>query len=421
MIQTFRDAPRPFQQTEVHTLPNGMTLVLKPDTLVPVVALQAWARCGAVDETPNIFGISHGLEHMVFKGTPARSAGEITRAIESNGGAINAATQLETTHYYIDIPSYGADAALDVLADTILRPTFPQVELERERLVILEEIHRRDDSPDATLWDEFASTVFHGTPYGVKVIGNEKTVSAMSREDLMSYFNAHYVPENLAMVVAGDFNKGRMLKKLTSLFGQLPARKAPVKPAVEIGHAKPKKNTLRKPVQQTYFAIGFPTVGFGHPDSIALDVVSDVVGGGISSRLYQRLREETQTVLSISCDYIPFRQKGLFAFFAEVLPENAPRLLEDLILELENIRRSPFVPAELARAKARIKSDWLHGSETPHGQASTLGSLCALDHINLINTYLPKIAALTVNDLTDVFNRYIHPETFFVTKVEPRA
>jgi zinc protease len=136
MIKTLNEAPHPFKGTEVHTLPNGLKLILKNDATVPVVAIQVWARCGAIDESPNIYGISHGLEHMVFKGTPSRSAGEISRAIESKGGAMNAATQLETTHYYIDIPSYSAKSAIDVLADTILNPTFPQEELERERLVI---------------------------------------------------------------------------------------------------------------------------------------------------------------------------------------------------------------------------------------------------------------------------------------------
>src|SRR5947207_7296492 len=128
-------APIPFKGTEIHTLPNGLRLIIKEDHTVPVVSIQAWARCGAVNETPNIHGISHGLEHMVFKGTPTRSAGEITKVIEGNGGAINAATQLETTHYYIDVPAYGAPAALEVLADTILHPIFPQEELERERQV----------------------------------------------------------------------------------------------------------------------------------------------------------------------------------------------------------------------------------------------------------------------------------------------
>lgn len=422
MIQTLTEAPHPFKGTEIHTLPNGLRLILKNDPTIPVVAVQAWARCGAIDESPDIYGISHGLEHMVFKGTPTRSAGAITRAIESNGGSMNAATQLETTHYYIDIPSYGLKTAIAVLSDTILNPTFPQEELERERLVILEEIHRRDDSPDATLWDEFASHVFHGTPYGIKVIGSEKTVSAMSQEDLFTYFRAHYVPSKLCMVVVGDFKKDQVLKQLHKLFEKVSFKKPPITPSVDFKtNGAPTRTTLKKPVQLTYLAMGIPTIGFGSPDVVGMDLLADVLGGGVSARLYQKLREETQTVLSISCDYVPFQQKGLFALFGETNPEKAQEALWKITEEIDSLRKNPVQKSELARAKARIKSEWLHGSETPHGQATTLGSLCVLGHTELINTYLSQIDAMTEGDLMEVYHRHIEGRAFTSTVVEPET
>jgi zinc protease len=419
MIETLNSAPVPFRGTEIHTLENGLKLIVKEDHTIPVVSIQAWAKCGAVNETPNIYGISHGLEHMVFKGTPTRSAGEITRAIESNGGAINAATQLETTHYYIDIPSYGADAALDVLGDTILNPTFPQEELERERLVILEEIHRRDDSPDATLWDEFISRVFQNTPYEIKVIGNEKTVSAMSRQDLLTYFHAHYAPSNKTVVVVGDFDKRKMVTHLTKIFSGEKRRVAPEAPVVDLKKVKPTSVRLKKEVQLTYFALGIPSVGLGHPDVVALDVLADVLSGGASSRFYQTLREERETMLSLSCDFIPFNQKGLFSFFGESLPEKGDKAIEELLIEIKNIKSTPIRADELSRAKARIKSEWLHGSETPHGQASTLGSLGVLDHLNLVTDYLPKIDALTIDDLMAAFETHLENRPFYSTRIDP--
>ncbi len=424
MIETLHDAPAPFQRTEIHTLPNGMKLILKDDPTVPVVALQAWARCGAIDESPELSGISHGLEHMVFKGTPTRSAGEITEKIEFHGGAINAATQLETTHYYIDIPSYGAPAALEVLADTILNPTFPQEELERERLVILEEIHRRDDNPGATLWDEFVAHVFKGTPYGIKVIGNEKTVSSLSRQDLLSYYRKHYVPANLTLVVTGEFHRAKMLKRLERLFGSQKFETVPPTPAFApqttwAPAGKPGAISVKKPVQLTYYALGIPTVGLGHPDVVALDLLSDVMGGGLSSRLYQKLREETELALSVSCDYTPFQQKGLFSVFGESLPAKAAPAVEKILEEIDGFRQHPIQKPELERAKARIKSEWLHGSETPHDQAETLGSLSVLGNIDLVATYLPRIEALTVEDLMETYDRTLRGKNFFITKVEP--
>jgi zinc protease len=420
MIQIFNEAQAQFLGTEVHTLDNGMRLVLKEDHTVPVVSLQAWARCGAIDESPDIYGISHGLEHMVFKGTPTRSAGQITRAIESKGGSMNAATQLETTHYYIEIPSYGTTTALNVLSDTILNPTFPQDELERERLVILEEIHRRDDNPEATLWDEFISHVFKGTPYEIKVIGNVQTVSAMSRRDLMSYYRKHYVPANTSLVIVGDFQKNRLVAQLEKLFSKQKKQARPATPRVTLEHREPTSMTVEKPVQLAYVAMGIPTVGFGHPDMVALDVLADVIGGGTSARFYQKLREDEQAVLSVSCDYIAFQQKGLFGFFFETLPQKAGMAVTRLTEELERIARAPFLPAELSRAKARIKSEWLHGSETYRGQASTLGSLVVLDQMQLINTYLKQIDALTVDHLMEAYRTYVAGRKFFTTRIEPQ-
>ncbi|MCG3203387.1 MAG: putative zinc protease [Elusimicrobia bacterium] len=422
MPQILNDAPHPFKGTEIHTLANGLTLILRQDATVPVVALQAWTRCGAIDEKPSQYGISHGLEHMVFKGTPTRSAGQISRTVEANGGSMNAATQLETTHYYIDIPSYSVKPAIDVLADTLLNPTFPQEELERERLVILEEIHRRDDSPDATLWDEFASQVFKNTPYGIKVIGSIDTVSAMSRNDLMTYFHAHYVPSKMTMVVAGDFNKKAVLKQLTDHFEKLPFKKPPETPTVDtrfIGN--PTRNILKKPVQLNYFGVGFPTVGYGNPDVVALDLLADVLGGGVSARLYQKLREKTEIVLSIGCDYIPFQQCGLFALFGETTPDKAQEALWRMAEEIDRISEEPVQMAELNRAKARMKSGWLHGSETPHGQANTLGSLHVLGQMDLLSTYLAQIDASTPEDLMEVYKRHIKGKTFFSTMVEPNS
>lgn len=421
MVKTLANAPHPFKGTEIHTLPGGLTVVLKRDPTVPVVALQAWARCGGVDEAPRICGISHGLEHMVFKGTQRRSAGEITRDIESRGGAINAATQLETTHYYIDIPSYGMDPALEVLADALTHPTFPDDELERERKVILEEIHRRDDSPEATLWDEFASSLFAGTPYGNKVIGSIETVSGLTRRDLADYFSAHYVPENLAVVITGDFNGPRTLKKVEKLFADLPRHAAPPKPRVSLNGSRTSVNRIKRPVELTYFAAGHPAPELGHPDAVGLDLLADVLSGGASARLYQKLREDRQLVLSIACDYIPFSQHGMFALFGEAFPDKAEAALAAISEEFQNLRKDPIRPAELERARARIKSEWLQGSETPHGRASTLGSLHALGAIDVIETYLKRIDDITADELMDVAFRHVDPSKFQVTMVVPEA
>jgi len=419
IVNTLSEAPRPFRQTEVYTLSNGLKILLLPDNTIPVVAAQAWVRCGAVDESPAQYGISHGLEHMVFKGTPTRTAAAISGVIESQGGVINAATQLETTHYYIEVPSYGLEAALDVLVDTLLHPTFPQEELERERLVILEEIFRRDDSPESTLWDEFASAVFKGTPYEITVIGTKDTVSTLKREDLNQYFSKYYVPQNLNFVVVGDFDRDRVLQKLKSSFEPLATTKAPDAPLVQLDKWAATHLNVKKPIQLSYLAAGFPTVGLGEKDAVALDLLSDVLGGGNSSRLVQNLRQDRQMVLSVSCEYIPFKQKGMFAFFLDTLPQKSQSALDSLYQEIQRIKEEGIKEDELSRAKARTKSDWFLGSETPRGCASTLGSLSVLGQLDLVTNYMARINALTVNDLMQTYQRYIEKADLTVVRLEP--
>ena len=420
MASTLLNAPAPFSGAVVRKLSNGLTCIVNPQKSVSAAALQVWTRCGAVDEAPRVFGISHGLEHMVFKGTPTRSASDIARLIESNGGNMNAATQLETTHYYIDVPTEGVGPALDVLADTLLQPTFPEDELDRERQVILEEIRRRDDNPDATLWDEFMSVVFRGTPYGIKVIGTDETVSAMTRADLRDYHAAHYVASKTFIAAAGDLDPERFFADAERLFGRLPAAPAPPPPAVPEPAGGSSYLRLEKPVQMTYLALGVPVVPLRHPDAVALDALADVLSGGYSSRLYQDLRETRKIVLGISCDYVPFSEKGLFAFFAETTPDKGDEARAEIERALAGLSGRPVEAAELERAKTRIKSEWLFGSESPHGQASTLGSLAATGELDLLSGYLGRLEALTPATVMAAYEKHVSGRTLAAVRLDPQ-
>jgi predicted Zn-dependent peptidase len=226
----------------------------------------------------------------------------------------------------------------------------------------------------------------------------------------------------MSFVVVGDFKKEKVLNQLTKLFEKMPFKKPLETPVVEIDSSVASGRTfIKKPVELAYFAIGRPTVGFGSPDVIGLDLLADVLGGGASARLYQKLREETQTVLSIACDYIPFQQKGLFSFFGETTQAKAQEALWRVTELVDDVRENPVTPAELARAKARIKSEWLHGCETPHGQATTLGSLSVLGHTDLINTYISQIDSLTPDDVMDIYHRHLEGQIFTITMLEPES
>jgi predicted Zn-dependent peptidase len=219
--------------------------------------------------------------------------------------------------------------------------------------------------------------------------------------------------------VIGDFEKEEMLDHLTALFQDQKPGQAPTPPVVNLADVKPVHASLKRPVQVSYIAMGKSTVGLGHPDVAVLDVLADVLSGGVSSRFYQSLREEKQMALSVSCDFMPYEQKGLFAFFIEALPDRALKAKAELLKELKDVAAHPFRQEELDRARARIKSEWLHGSETPHGQASTLGELAVKNHIDLVSTYLSRIEALTPKDLMRAFDEHLSIDQFFVTELHP--
>ncbi len=392
----------------VNRLPNGLRYVILEDHASPVASLQIWVRCGGVNEAGPTSGVSHFLEHMIFKGTDKVSANEISKIVESNGGSINAATGGETTHYYIDIPSPQWEKAFDVLAESVVRPSFPPVEFEKERKVILEEIKRRNDDPRSDLWDAFLEALYTQTPYRQQVIGSVQTITDVTRDRMVEQHRLFYVPGNMVVVVAGDVKRSAADKKIKALFGRLPA--APPPPVPPLREPPAENNSVRELVsdkaKQAHLAVGFVGPGLQDADQVTMDVLAAALGGGQSSRLYQKLREETRRVWSISASFITHAGSGAFGIFAECPPEKTRSLPNDIYFVLHDVEFNGFSPEELARAKAQIKSSWLFGQETYHGQASQWGFYTALGYPALIKDYLPRLEKITSEDLRKALIRY---------------
>jgi zinc protease len=239
------------------------------------------------------------------------------------------------------------------------------------------------------------------------VIGTEATVTALTTQDLHSYYRAHYGPDNTCLVAAGDFNSAEMLKMITDLFGKQIPSKRPSGPDFTNRNGHVQHKVIHKNVRMAHFALGIRVPGMASPDMIALDVLSDVLGGGASCRFYQHLRERDRVALSISCDYIPFVHDGLFSIFGETQPANAEKARLAAKAELAAIEKDPITAAEIQRAQARLKSEWLHAAETPRGQASTLGSLAVFNRLDLVENYLADVDKLTPAKLMDVYDRYL--------------
>lgn len=393
---------------KVKKLSNGLRYVVLEDHASPVVSLQIWVRCGGVNEAGPTAGVSHFLEHMIFKGTDEISANEISKIVESNGGSLNAATGGETTNYHIDIPSDKWEKALEVLSESVLRPAFPPDEFEKERKVILEEIRRRNDDPRSDLWDAFLEALYTHTPYRQQVIGSVDTITAMTRDMMVEQHSLFYVPNNMVVVVAGDVKRSLVEKKIKALFANVPAGPPPPHPALlEPPAANTDVRRLTNPkAQQAHLALGFVGPTLSDPDQVAMDVLAVVLGGGQSSRLYQKLREETRRVWNISASFISHAGSGAFAIFAECPPDKTVSLPNDIYFLLHEVEFGGFSQDELMRAQSQIRSQWLFGQETYHGQASQWGFYTVLGAAPLVESYLDQLDRVTTADLGRVFNKY---------------
>ncbi|MBI4396182.1 MAG: insulinase family protein [Elusimicrobia bacterium] len=391
----------------VQRLPNGLRYVIIEDHTAPIVSLQIWVRCGGVNEDDKTSGVSHFLEHMLFKGTERLTAGEIAQVVESNGGSINAATGMEMTHYYIDMPSESFELAFDVLADSVLNPSFPPGEYEKERRVILEEIKRRNDQPQSNLWDALLEVVYRKTPYRRPVIGSVDSITRMTRDVLVNQHKAYYVPSNMVVVAAGDFKTSFVRKKISGAFGKLPKNPIPAQPLlVEPLAEEPIVKRITRPAQQAHVALGFLGPTLDHPDQVAMDALSTVLGGGQSSRLYQVLREQKKIVWSVGASFMSHAGSGLFGLFAECPPEQARSLPNEFYLLLTDAEMHGFSKDELDRAKAQLRSSWLFSQETYHGKASQWGFYTTLGRPELLRTYLKKLDKVTLDDLTRLLHTY---------------
>jgi zinc protease len=403
-------------------LPNGLRYVVVEDHAAPVVSLQVYVRCGGIDEDERSAGVSHFLEHMIFKGTAKLSAGAIAETVETRGGSINAATGTEMTHYYIDVPSDAFAEAFDVLAESVLHPSFPPEEFEKERLVILEEIKRRNDNPQSDLWDAFLANLYRRTPYSTTVIGSVKTITEMTRDIMTRQHAAYYVPSNMAVVVVGDVKTAAVVRRIRESFGAEPRRDAPaLPPLLEPMAESARIDRLEKQAQQAHVAVGFLGPTLDDPRQVAMDVLSVAIGGGNSSPLYQILREQRGSVWTVGTSFITHKGTGVLGVFAECPPEKARSLPNDIYLLLTDLQSRGFTKEETDRAVAQLRSSWLFSQETYHGQASQWGFYSILGRPELMKTYLKELDRVKPDDLRRLLSTYFGGRELSGAVVVPAA
>jgi predicted Zn-dependent peptidase len=346
--------------TEITTLSNGLRVATDRIDTVDTVSLGLWVDVGTRHEAPEINGAAHFLEHMAFKGTERRSARAIAEEIEAVGGHLNAYTSRESTAYYAKVLKEDLPLALDILADILLHSSFDPTELERERTVILQEIGQANDTPDDIIFDYFQERAFPDQAMGRPVLGSPDIIRKLSREAVMGYLRDHYGAARMVLSAAGNLEHARVVDLAQKLLAEMPAERAVTsEPAQYVGGDRRQQREL----EQLHLVIGFPGLPLGDPDYYAASVLSTAFGGGMSSRLFQEVREKRGLVYSIHSFAHGYRDGGLFGIYAGTGEEEAAELLPVLCEETARLAEG-FAPAELARAKAQMKAGLLMSLES---------------------------------------------------------
>lgn len=409
---------------EIFVFPNGFTLVHQRFSAAPVVALDLWVKAGGADEEPHQAGLAHVVEHMMFKGTARRAPGEAAREVENLGGEMNAFTSFDHTVYTITLSSRFAAQGVDILHDALTSSNFDQGELDREKLVILEEIKRTRDMPNQFLSRLLFSTAYRVHPYKNAVIGDERSVSGFSGDSCREFVGRWYVPENMTLVAVGDVDFEELKKLVAGTFGKLSGGrwKGRQPRPVEPGRAEFVFASRGRSVTEVYFDLAFAAPEAAHPDSPVLDLISTVLGDGESSRLNSRVKLDANLVRSVSAGvYIP-ADPGLFylgGVVDEAKASEALKLIGEVTFELTT---AILAPSELDRARERVEADFLFQLETAQSRAMKLGHACVvLGDINHERHYLERLNAVTPEIFRDTAAKYLKPDGATLCLIHPQG
>ena len=403
------------------TLDNGLTVILEEDRSAPVVAFQMWVRVGAADEKAEEAGIAHVFEHMLFKGTKKRGLGEIAREVESSGGSINAYTSYDNTVYHLAVASRHFSTGLDIISDAIQNSAFDPEELKKELQVVLEEQRMGEDNPGRKLYKRLLSSAYTTHPYKDQVIGTEETVSALSRDYILDFFARWYIPNNMTLVIVGDFDPESALKDVKRSFARFkrapdPHTPRPVEPAQEDIRA----TFLTQPITQAKLGLAFHIPEQRHPDIYALDMAAEVLGSGINSRLYKRLKIENELVHSISTYAMTPKEPGVFLVTMTLDEENSEEALALITSEILTLAELGPTHGEVQRAELALESSFIHSRESMQGKASQLGYYETISgDLNFEREYIKGIRAVTPESLKNVVKKYLNPESMTITAILP--
>lgn len=400
-------------------LPNGLQIVTEQIDSVKSVTAGIWVKTGSRNETDKQAGITHYLEHMLFKGTENRSSYDIALSMESVGGYLNAFTSTEYTCYYARCLDTKLPVALDVLTDMVKNSTFPEEEMDKEKKVVLEEMKMYRDSPEDVLFEEFSGRVFDHHPIGRPVIGYEETVSSFSRQNLFDYVENRYQPSNILVAVAGNVDHNKVVELVSSLLDQ-PQEKDVERVDQPLTDYNPFKKKISKPIEQTHMVIGRRGLFYNHPNRYLLLLANTILGGGMSSRMHQNIREKYGYCYAIGTFNQSYTDSGLFGVYIGTDREYVSHVRDLITNEFETIRNNPVPKQELEEAKAQLKGKLMLSQESTNNRMTRLAkSEIYFDRYISLDELVKNIDAVTSEELLEFSDSFFDPEIFSETLLLP--
>jgi zinc protease len=393
------------------TLDNGLRVLVQEDPRNPIVAVQVFYRVGSRNERPGATGLAHFLEHMMFKGTPTRGRGEISRLIEQNGGRDNAFTTKDMTGYYVNIAADRLDLVLAIEADRMRNLLLDPAEIDSERKVVMEERRMRtDDDPDGLVDEEMNSMAYKAHPYRWPVIGWMADIARINQKELRAFYDTYYVPNNAILVIAGNVKAADALALVRRHFGPIPrgATPPPVT-AAEPPQIDERRLVIRKDgAKLPLVNIAWHVPNHASADAPALELLSMVLSEGRASRLYRRLVYEKRMVLGAGGEYsYSSLDPALFWLYGTPLPGQTPEAVEQALLaEVERLKQEPVPAEELERARNQMEAAFVWQQDSVFSRASVLGRYELLGSWRLLDDFLPKLRAVTPADLQRVARQY---------------
>ncbi len=403
-------------------LPNGVVLIAQEHRASDVVALQLWMRVGGRDETADELGLSHYLEHMLFKGTPTRPPGSIDALIEGLGGTSNAFTSQDYTHFDVVLPAQHMRAGIELLADIAVNASFEQSELDAERKVVFEEMRLTEDNPDRFMVRRLYEVGYAPHPYGRPLLGTEQLIGALTRDRLNAYYKKFYVPGDMVLVAVGAVKAAEVRDAVVATFGRLSGSPPPRPPSASPPTlAGGRRDDIRRSEQQAYLGLGWRTAATNEPDVYAVDLLTYILGDSPSSRLSQRLRDQDRLVFAIEAAYGAWERAGLTTVVARLDPANLARAEATILEVIQRVKAEGVTEAERQRAIITAESNYAFDIETAEGLAKTYGQAETTWTLDDEIAYLSRLRKITAAQIQAVARKYFADDNYARVRFLPPA